>query len=334
MTVLDKLRSPQRLVVLSRRVQWPLTAAFMLYLCIAPLTSAPYANFDRSMVMIYVVVGLGLNVLTGLTGQISLGHGAFFALGAYVAAVLVNQAGWHYLLVLPTAAVAAWVLGYVIGRPALRLQGLQLALITLALALITPSVIKRFDHITMGQAGIVVDTAQPPTWTGLERDQWVYYLCLAVAVAAYLVSRRLAAGRVGRSLVSIRNSEAVAATLGVRASVVKTNIFALSASFAGVAGALYAIVVQYVAPDAFGLSLAIAFITLIVVGGLGTPGAVFGAVFIVYLPSFTSTVNDSAASFIYGATLLLFMFFVPFGIVSLVRLFVHKVRHPRGPSEP
>ena len=202
----------------------------------------------------------------------------------------------------------------------LRLSGLQLALVTLSLALITPSVIKAFDHVTKGQEGIILSTAQPPESVGLDRDQWVYYLCLATAVLTYFACSRLARGRVGRSLVAIRDNDTVAATLGVRPAALMTNVFAFSTALAAVAGVLYTWVVQFVGPDAFGLTLAITFIILIVVGGLGAmPGVVFGALFVVYVPTWTASLDQSAAGLTYGAALLLFMFVLPFGVIGLVR---------------
>ncbi|MEV0360802.1 branched-chain amino acid ABC transporter permease [Nocardia sp. NPDC050697] len=293
----------------------------LLLAALAPLVSAPYVNFDRSMVLVYIVVGLGLNLLTGNTGQISLGHGFFFALGAYLSAVLMEHHGVPYPLLPPLAFVLCYLAGYLFGLPALRLHGLQLALATLGLALVTPAVIKRFEHVTDGQAGINVFGAEAPAGTGLARDQWVYYLCLAVALVAYLVVRRLAAGRVGRSLLAIRDYEAVATTLGIPATRTKTAVFAFSAALAGVGGVLYSWVVQYVGPEAFGLPLAIAFITMIVVGGLGTvPGVLFGACFVVYVPQWTADIDQSAAGITYGAALILFIFVLPYGVLSLVRL--------------
>lgn len=301
---------------------WLRRATFAIVVVVAflvPLNSAPYVNFDLSMVMIYAVVGMGLNLLTGFNGQISLGHSAFFALGAYVAAVLIEN-GWHHLGVLPVAAVVTFVMGYLFGLPALRLQGLQLALVTLALAIVTPAAIKRLDNITKGQEGINLYTAQPPKWTSLQRDQWVYLICLVTVVAAWILTRRLSSGRVGRSLVAVRDHETIARTLGVRSSRTKTAVFAISAGYTGVGGVLYVYAVQFVGPDAFGLVMAIAFISLIVVGGLGTlSGAVFGAFFITYVPEWTADVNQAAAGLVYGVSLILFMFVMPFGIAGLAR---------------
>ena len=320
MTFLDSLRRPRAELDAPLWLSRVTVVTVVLVAVVAPLVSAPYVNFDRSMVLVYIVVGLGLNLLTGNTGQISLGHGFFFAVGAYLSGVLVENHGVPYLLLLPLAFVVCYLVGYAFGLPALRLRGLQLALATLGLALVTPAVIKRFEHVTDGHAGINISAADAPGFTGLERDQWVYYLCLVVALFAYLAVRRLSTGRIGRSLIAIRDYEAVATTLGVPATRAKTTVFALSAALAGTGGVLYSFVVQYVGPEAFGLPLAIAFITMIVVGGLGTvPGVVFGALFVVYVPQWTADINQSAAGITYGAALILFIFVLPYGVISVIR---------------
>lgn len=339
MKVLDSLRRPRAELDAPQWLKYSTAAAILGVAMILPLVSAPFVNFDRSMVLVYVVVGLGLNLLTGNTGQISLGHGFFFAMGGYGSAVLIENYDVPYLWVLPIAFAGCFIVGYLFGIPALRLPGLQLALATLGLALITPAVIKRFDSVTGGQAGINVHAAAPPAWTGLARDQWVYYVCLAVAVLGYVLVRRLAAGRVGRSLIAIRDYEAVATTLGVATARTKTTVFAVSAAYAGVAGVLYSIVVQYVGPEAFGLPLAIAFITLIVVGGLGTvPGVIFGAFFVQYVPQLTASINQSAAGITYGVALILFIFVLPHGVLSAVRWglgpLVGKVPGKRADQRP
>ncbi|QSE94844.1 branched-chain amino acid ABC transporter permease [Rhodococcus pseudokoreensis] len=320
MRIVELLRRPRAELDPPRWLARATVAVVILVTAVAPLVSAPYVNFDRSMVLVYVVVGLGLNLLTGNTGQISLGHGFFFAVGAYLSAVLVENHDVPYLLLLPVAFAVCFVIGYLFGLPALRLHGLQLALATLGLALVTPAVIKRFEHVTDGQAGINIAGAEPPAFSGLERDQWVYYLCLVVALIAFFVVRRLSTGRIGRSLIAIRDYEAVATTLGVGATRTKTTVFALSAAFAGVGGVLYSFVVQYVGPEAFGLPLAIAFITMIVIGGLGTvPGVVFGAFFVQYVPQWTAEINQSAAGITYGAALIVFIFVIPYGLISVIR---------------
>jgi len=291
------------------------------YLLYLPLVSPSYANTQLAMVCVYVVAGLGLHLLTGMSGLISLGHGFFFAVGAYATAILSGDHGWPIGASFLVAAVLGWILGFLFGLPALRLSPLALSQVTLALALVTPSLIKRLDSITNGSAGLAVDLADPPEWTGLDKDQWVLYVCLFVALIAFLMAVTLSKGRTGRAMRALRDNQAVATTLGVRATTTKTFVFATSASFAAAGGVLYTMVVQYVGADAFALTFAIALITVIVVGGFGSvPGVILGAVFVVYMPSWVSEVDASAAGLMYGVALVVFMFVLPYGVVGVLRM--------------
>jgi len=318
-SVLAALRRHQAPLEGPRWLHRALTAMVLVVAVLLPMYSAPYVNFDLTMVLVFAIGGLGLNLLTGYNGQVSLGHSAFVALGAYTAAVLIHN-GWHYLIVLPISIAVCFAFGYLVGRPALRLQGLQLALVTLGLAIITPAAIERMGSVTEGQEGINVFSVTAPSWSGLAQDQWVYYLTLAGLVVGWVVAKRLTSGRIGRSLVAVRDNETVSRTLGIHAARTKTVVFALSGAYAGAAGVFYVYVVQFVGPDSFGLTMAIAFLSLIVIGGIGTlPGAIFGAFFVRYVPSVTEQINPSASGFVYGAALVIVMFVMPRGIVGLVR---------------
>ncbi|MEZ3158940.1 branched-chain amino acid ABC transporter permease [Microbacterium sp. BWT-B31] len=301
-----------------RRVSLVGMLVIVVALAIWPLYASPFLNNTVSMILTYAVVGMGLNLLTGYTGQISIGHNAFVAFGGYTAAILAMN-GIDMLWAFPIAAVLCYVVGLVIGLPALRMGNLQFALVTLALAMTLPAILKRFSFLTNGFNGISLNILAPE-WTGLARDQWVFYICLLVAVLAMYVSTRLAGGRIGRSLVAVRDFENVARSVGVRTAIVKTQIFAISAIFAGIGGVLYAFVVRFVSAESFGLGLAIAFITMIVVGGLSTTaGAVFGAIFVQLVPVWTSSIGPGGASVAYGITLVAFIFLAPAGIVGLLR---------------
>jgi len=285
--------------------------------------------------MIWTIVGLGLNLLIGFGGQVSLGHSAFFAIGAYTVAVA-GESGLPHPFTLVAAGVLPFVVGYLIGLPALRLKGLQLGLVTLAMAMATPAVIRALEPWTHGSRGIAIE-GDPPAWVPLAHDQWVYYLALIAAALAYLVTRRLARGRLGRSFVAVREAELVAETLGVDVWQTKTRLFAASAVYAGVAGGLYAMLLEFIGPENFGLTLSISFVTLIVVGGLATvPGAVLGALFVQYVPTFTSSISPAATGAVYGAVLIVFAFFLPYGLVGLLRAALAPVvrripgAHPSG----
>ncbi|WP_127792461.1 branched-chain amino acid ABC transporter permease [Agromyces sp. LHK192] len=287
-------------------------------LAVLPLVNPSYINLTVTLVLIWTIVGLGLNLLVGFGGQVSLGHSAFFAIGAYAVAVG-GEAGMPHPATLLVAAAVPFVVGYVLGLPALRLKGLQLGLVTLAMAMATPAVIRGLQPLTHGSRGIAID-GDPPAWVPLDHDQWVYYLALAAAVIGYVVTRRLARGRLGRSFVAVRDAELVAETLGVDVWQTKTRLFAVSAAYAGVAGGLYAMLLEFVGPENFNLTLSISFVTLIVVGGLATvPGAVLGALFVQYVPTFTSSLSPAATGAAYGAVLVVFAFFLPYGLVGLLR---------------
>ncbi|MDN4474665.1 branched-chain amino acid ABC transporter permease [Demequina sp. SYSU T00192] len=300
------------------------TAAGAIALAVVPLVNPSYINLTLTLVMIWTIVGLGLNLLVGFGGQVSLGHSAFFAIGAYAVAVG-GAAGLPHPATLAGAAVVPFVVGYLVGLPALRLHGLQLGLVTLAMAMATPAAIRALEPLTQGSRGIAID-GSPPAWVPLAHDQWVYYLALALATVAYVVTRRLARGRLGRSFVAVRDAEVVAETLGVDVWHTKTRLFAASAAYAGVAGGLYAMLLEFIGPENFSLTLSISFVTLIVVGGLATvPGAVLGALFVQYVPTLTSSISPAATGAAYGVVLILFAFFVPFGLVGLARAALGRI---------
>jgi len=263
---------------------------------------------------------LGLNLLVGYSGQISLGHGAFFALGAYASAISIDDLGVPYLLTLPLAGIVCGIAGFLLGLPALRLRGLYLALVTLGLAIATPQIIKRADGLTGGTQGLGVDKVTAPAWSGLADDQWLYFVTLAVTAVMFMLAAFLVRGRVGRALVAIRDNEIAARTMGVDLARFKTGTFAISAAYAGVGGALFTLPIGFLAPESFPLALSFAFLAAIVVGGLATiAGALFGALFIEFVPVYAADVDEALAGVIYGGVLILFMYLAPGGVMGLIR---------------
>jgi branched-chain amino acid transport system permease protein len=285
-----------------------------------PFLFGPYRVGQFTLVLAYAVAVLGLNLLVGYSGQISLGHGAFFALGAYTSAILIDKAGFPYLATLPVAAVVCFAAGLLLGLPALRLSGLYLALVTLAIALVVPQLIKRFDGLTEGTQGINVPQPTAPDWLPLADDQFLYLLTLALAVPMFVLAANLVRGRIGRALVAVRESEIAAKTMGVNLATVKTGTFAVSSMYAGIGGALYVASIGFVAPESFTLTISFAFLAAVVVGGLATiGGAVFGALFIEFVPVYAADVNEALAGVIYGAVLILFMYTLRDGVMGLGR---------------
>ena len=305
--------TPSRL----RLAGWALLAVVAVLI---PFTQGSFRVGQFTLVLVYAIAILGLNLLVGYSGQISLGQGAFFALGAYTTAVLIEKASFPHLLALPAAAVVTFAAGLAFGIPTLRLHGLYLALVTLGLAVATPPLIKRADALTDGAQGLNVAQPQAPGGLGLAPDQFLYFLCLAVAVVVVVLVANLVRGRVGRALITIRDGELVAVSKGIDVARHKTLTFAISAGCAGVAGALYVYAIGFVAPESFPLTLSISFLAAVVVGGLATiGGALLGALFIVFVPEYASDVDDALAGVIYGAMLIVFMVFLPHGAMGALR---------------
>jgi len=285
-----------------------------------PFNSDRVVNGQLTLVLVYAVAALGLNLLVGYSGQISLGHGAFFAIGAYTAAILIVRAHVPYPLTVPAAALLTFALGFAFGVPALRLRGLYLALVTLALAIATTPLIKRFEGLTGGVQGMSVPQPTVPGWLPVDPDQFLYLLVLSVAVPMFLLAANLTRGGLGRALVSIRDNERAATTMGVDRARVKSRVFAWSAAYAGVAGALFTLTLGFVAPESFNLALSFTFLAAIVIGGLGTVGgALLGALFIEFVPQYAERVNQALTGVIYGATLIAVIYLMPGGIAGLLR---------------
>ncbi len=296
-----------------------------------PFMVSSFRLFQFTQVCVFAIALLGLNLLTGYNGQISLGHGAFFALGGYVAAILMDHWGVAYGWTLPAAAVVCFVAGFLFGLPALRLEGLYLALATFALALATPQLLKYFEHWTGGSQGIVLMKPAAPPGVPLSADQWLYYLALAVLLLAFFVGTNLLRGRVGRALLAIRDNPIAAQAMGINLPVVKSLTFGVSAAFTGLAGALSTVVVAYVAPDSFGIFLSLTLLIGIVIGGLASvSGALYGAFFIQFVPTLAQDISKAAPWAIFGAFLILFMFVMPTGIAGGLRILAKRLARRRA----
>lgn len=291
--------------------------------CMLPFGISDYRTFQLTLVLVYAIALLGLNILTGYNGQISLGHGAFYAIGAYTAAILMDRLGLPYWLTVPAAGAVCLVAGFLFGLPALRLEGLYLALATFALGVSMPQLLKdkHLEHWTGGVQGIVIMKPEAPFGLPLSPDRWLYFFTLAIACLMFVLGWNLLRGRVGRALVAIRDNPIAASAMGIDTSLYKSVAFGISAMFTGVAGALGAIAVQFVAPDSFQILLSISFLVGIVVGGLATiSGAVFGAVFIQFVPNVADSISKAAPWAIYGIFLIGFMFLMPVGVSGAIRI--------------
>lgn len=298
-----------------------------------PFLVSGYRVFQFTMVLDYAIAVFGANILTGYNGQIALGNGAFYALGAYTVAILLTRTGIPYWATIPFAAAICFVAGFLFGLPALRLEGPYLALATFALAVSTPQLLKfrGIEPWTGGVQGILIDKPDAPGFLPLNSDQWLYFFCLAITVLMFLLGFNLLRGRTGRAIVAIRDHSIAAAGMGIDTSLYKSLTFGVSALFTGVAGALGALATQFVSPDSFTLFLSISFVVGVVVGGVATiSGAFFGALFVEFVPSYADQISKAAPWAIYGVLLILCMYVMPSGVVGLMRAIGRRLVAPRS----
>ena len=301
--------------------------------CALPFVVSNYRVFQFTLVLVYAIALLGLNMLTGYNGQISLGHGAFYAIGAYVAAILIDKFGVPYWLTLPAAGAVCLVAGFLFGLPALRLEGLYLSLATFALGVAMPQILKYkgFEAWTGGVQGIVIVKPEPPNWLPVSQDQWLYFVALACLVLLFLLGWNLLRGRIGRAMVAIRDQPIAAQAMGVNTAMVKSLTFGVSAMYTGIAGALGAIVIQFVAPDSFTIFLSITLLVGIVIGGLASiSGAIYGALFIQFIPNIADQISKAAPWAIYGVFLIVFMYAMPSGVAGFIRIVAGRLARRRS----
>jgi branched-chain amino acid transport system permease protein len=303
--------------------------------CALPFMLSNFRLFQFTQVYIYAIAILGLNMLTGYNGQFSLGHGAFYAIGAYVSAIMMDKWNVHYGWTIPVAGVLCLVVGFLFGLPALRLEGLYLALATFSLALAVPQILKYFEHWTGGSQGIVLSKPNAPFGLRLNPDQWLYFLTLAVLALLFWLGANLMRGRVGRAVVAIRDNHIAAEAMGVNTSLYKSLVFGVSAAYTGVAGALSASVIAYVAPDSFNVFLSITLLIGAVIGGMASiSGAIYGALFIQFVPNWAQDISKAAPWAIFGVFLIGFMYVMPFGIAGAIRLLWIRTQRSRVALSP
>ncbi len=315
------------------------TLAILLWLAAALLPILLFSNyhlFQLTMMVVYAIAILGLVVLTGYNGQISLGHGAFYAIGAYVTAVLMYQYDWPYWATLPVSAIVCAAVGFLIGLPALRLGGLYLALTTFALAVAVPQLLKHnaLTPWTGGVQGLVIDKPDPPFGLDISPDAWLYVFSLFIGGLLFLIAWNVVRGRIGRAMMAIRDHALAAEAMGIDIALLKTRTFALSAMFTGIAGSLGAIVVQFVAPDSFGIFVSIYFFVGLVVGGVSSiGGAIFGGLFIEFVPNLAESVSKAAPGAVYGVILIAVMFLMPSGAAGFVSSLYARFRRRTRSAE-
>jgi branched-chain amino acid transport system permease protein len=320
-----------------RALTWQKPAIALLVTVVAiglPFVATGFQSLLLSYALIFAIAILGLNILTGFTGQISLGHGAFIAIGAFVMAIAVQRYNVNALVTLPIAGAVCGAVGFLIAVPALRLEGIYLALATFALGVATPNVIKKASGLTGGVKGIVLPPVVSPV-DSITDEQWFYFVCLAVAAILFLVAWNILAGRTGRAFRAIRDGEIAATAFGVNIASYKTLAFAISAGYAGVAGALYGAATGFVSADAFPFQLSIGLLVGAIIGGIGTlEGAVIGGLLTEFLPIYSQQLlfpiskqlANAAPQAVQGILLLLIMFLARDGIAGLMRTGYARMR--------
>jgi branched-chain amino acid transport system permease protein len=329
-----------------------LFAAAIVVVALLPRFMGEFRTLQFTRVAIFMIAILGLNILTGYSGQISLGHFAFVGVGAYTTALLslgrpglealqLNPPDWLPLgdgmtpvFTIPLAALVTGVLGLIIGVPALRLGGVSLALATLAIAVSFPIVMKSFEEVTGGGGGINLNLPETPFGWDISTRHWLYYEAWVTAGILFVAAWLLTRGRVGRAWRAIRDGEVAAISSGVNPALYKTLAFGISAAYAGAAGALLAIETSYVNPDTFPVSESILLLASAVIGGLGSlAGAVFGALLLQFLPIysqqppiFSFEFADQAPSVVFGVFLIVFMLLMPGGVAYFIRSVWQAIR--------
>jgi len=304
-----------------------------------------YDNYNLTAVAIFAVAAAGLTLLTGLNGQLSLGHGALMAVGAYTASLLLKDHQLPVVVVLLLAVLTTGIVGIVFGYAAARLRGPYLAGATLSLAVALPQIATRYKNIFGGDAGLSVPPSAPPAWLGADfpPERWLAWIALAAALVTMVLLGNVLHSSVGRSFIAVRDNEAAAALAGIDVARTQVLAFVISASCAGLAGALFGYWSGVTAPAGFGLGLSLQLITAIVIGGLGSlAGAVWGSIVLVFVPSLTSgmasslnvpsSVANNVPLAIYGATLVIAMLVAPHGIQGALKRLLALARARWGHS--
>jgi branched-chain amino acid transport system permease protein len=332
-------------------LKYALLAAAVTLIVLIPQRAGEFRLGQFTYVAVFFVALLGLNILLGYNGQISLGHGAFMGIGGYTAAILIlgrqglaltgaNPPGWlpehgiRPIFAIPLAGLVTGLIGYLFGLPALRLAGVSLALATLGVAVSLPLIAKHYENVTGGGGGVSLPLPTTPFGWDISTPHWLYYEAWGTAAILFVVAWLLVRGRVGRAWRAIRDGEVAAVSSGVSAAAYKTLAFGVSSAFAGVAGALFVIQVSYINPDTFPVGLSILLLVSVVLGGLASLlGVIFGALLLEFLPIYSQkpplldfSLSKQAPSVVFGIVLILMVLAAPGGVAGLLMRIAQPVR--------
>lgn len=312
----------------------------ILIALVAPLVVDSYIVYFIALAAVSAIVAIGLNLLMGYAGQISIGHNGFYAIGAFIAAFLIVRQGIHWIVAWPVAALVTALIGLLLGIPALRLSGLYLAVATLGFGVAIPQALLAWEGFSGGNMGLPVPR---PALGGFEftTDTSFYYLALAILLLMLWLAWNLINSKTGRAFIALRDSETAAQAMGVNLAGYKTLAFAISAGYTGLAGAIFASLVGHIVPEAFTLLQSIQFLTFIVIGGMASiPGSLAGAAFLTALPLVTNNIQlatgfKNLQQIILGLCLILVVLFLPGGLAELGARIRHAIwRRRRRSDEP
>ncbi len=307
--------------------KWKVLAWIIAFIILAalPLVLGKYSIFLLSLLAVYALVSLGLNLLMGYTGQIAAGHAGFLALGAYFTAIVGTRVEWIPCpVILLLAGIFTGIIGFILGIPILRLKGFYIAMATLAFGVVVSEIILHWTSLTNGDDGLEVPIASIAGFA-FDSDYKLYYLIVSVTIIMTFLAKNLVNGYIGRAFIALRESEIAAQTIGIDLAKFKTIAFAISAFYTGVAGGLFAYLITYISPDAFTIELSIDFIAMIVIGGMASIlGSIIGAVILTGMQQVLAGLQDLQI-LIFGISLIVFMIFMPKGISSMIYTLKEKL---------
>lgn len=317
----------------NRWVRLGIGAVIAILLVVAPFYLPVNVNQSLARMGVFAVAVLGLNVIMGYTGQVSLGQIFFLGMGAYVTAYGVN-ADWNIVVVFLAAVILTGISGVIVALAAARLGGLAIAMVTVALPIVGVPLAKRLSTLTGGSQGTSARFSSAPDWTGLANDQWQYFVVLVIAALTFLLIYNLVRGKYGRAFQIVKENEAVAGSMGVSPYRYKVLAFTIAALVGGVSGFLYMVVVQYTSPETMSFAHSISLLAAMVIGGAGSiVGSLIGGIYYVLVPNFTNEVAPTLTALIQGLILLVILFILPGGIASLPRVLRRKFGSRRnGPT--
>jgi branched-chain amino acid transport system permease protein len=318
-------------------VRWVAPMLLVVVLAVLPLLLSEFANQTIARIGVYAVAVLGLNVVMGYTGQVSLGQIFFLGLGAYITAYGV-QNDWNIVLVFVLACLVPAVAGLLVALAAARLGGLAIAMATIALPIVGVPLAKRLSDFTGGSQGLSARFADAPEGSGLFDDQWQLYVVLVIGGIVFLLTRSLVRGKYGRAFAIVKGNENVASSMGISPYRFKVLAFTIASLIGGVSGFLYMVVIQYTSPETMSFGHSIQLVAAMVIGGAGSiVGSILGGAYYVLVPQLTNLVDPSLTALLQGAILLVVLFVLPGGLVSLPRVLTRgrrRSRAERGPAAP